>query len=110
MKNIFFVCLSRNVSKKLPGLQTNQRAELMAATAAIQQAIKHNAGTLTLYTDSKYVINCVTSWIANWKRNGWKNSKKEPVKNMEDIKLLDSLCSQHTVKWVCLSFFSLNFC
>ena len=88
----------------MQGLQTNQRAELMAAIVAIQQAIKHNAGTLTLYTDSKYVINCVTSWITNWKKNGWKNSKKESVKNIEDIKLLDSLCSKHTVKWVCSEF------
>ena len=91
----------RNLSEKLPGLPTNQRAEMIAAIAAIQQAIKYNAGPLTIKTESKYVINCVTNWISNWKRNGWLTSKKKPVENMQDIKLLDSLCSQHTVKWVC---------
>ncbi len=83
------------------GRQTNQRAELAASIAAIQQAIKYRAGELTIFTDSTYVINCITKWIPNWKKNGWLTSKKKPVENTEDIKLLDSLCLEHKqVVWV----------
>jgi len=42
----------------------------------------------------------MTEWVPNWKRNGWMTSKKEPVKNREDIQRLDSLCQQVNVKWV----------
>lgn len=88
-----------NLSEKLLGTPTNQRAELAAAIAAVQQAIQYRAGTLTIFTDSKYVINCVTEWILKWKKNGWLATGKKPVANMEEIKLLDSLCAKHKVVW-----------
>lgn len=46
--------MKRNLSQKLDGPQTNNRAEITAAINAIELGIKYNAGTLTLYTDSKY--------------------------------------------------------
>ncbi len=66
---------------------TNQIGEL----CAVLEALRTHRGTynLTIETDSQYAINCSTTWIHNWKRNGWKNSKKEPVKNAEIIKAID---------------------
>ncbi|XP_071323772.1 ribonuclease H1 isoform X4 [Trachinotus anak] len=61
-----------NVADRLPGRQTNQRAELQAACRALEQAKEMNIKKLVLYTDSKFTINGVTSWIKNWKLNGWR--------------------------------------
>ena len=38
-------------------------------------------------------------WMASWKRNGWRNSKKEPVKNADLWQRLDSLALRHTITW-----------
>ena len=48
------------------------RAEITAAIIAIELAIVHKAGSLTIYTDSKFMINCIENRIKNWKKNGWK--------------------------------------
>lgn len=55
------------------------------------------------------MINCIESWIKKWKQTGWKTSKNEDVKNIEDLKKLDSLCSKFKVKWVktCLKCFKI---
>jgi len=80
---------------------TNQRAELTAAITAIRQAIFYNSDPLTLYTDSKYVINCATRWLPKWKKNGWKDSNCNQIKNLNEIKRLDQLCRKNVlVKWV----------
>jgi ribonuclease HI len=67
---------------------------------AISQAIVHNAGELTVNTDSKFLINCIESWIKNWKRNGWKTASGQDVKNIDDLKKLDHVCSKIKVNWV----------
>ena len=46
------------------------------------------------------MINCVTKWISNWKRNGWLLSDGGPVKNKKDLEKLDELCTKMKVKWV----------
>ena len=46
------------------------------------------------------VAAAVTEWVGKWKRNGWKTSQAEPVKNREDIERLDSACQKIHVKWV----------
>jgi ribonuclease HI len=72
----------RNVSEALKGSkQTNQRAELTAILRALDIAPRHRE--VTIYTDSKYSIDCVTNWYKNWKRNGWVNSKGKPVENKD---------------------------
>jgi ribonuclease HI len=72
----------RNVSEALKGKkQTNQRAELTAIQRALDIAPKHR--DVTIYTDSKYSIDCVTNWYRNWVRNGWVNSKGNKVENRE---------------------------
>ena len=77
---------------------------LKAATIAISQAIVYEAGDLTIHTDSKFMINCIENWIANWKKNGWKTSSKQPVKNISDLQLLDTLSVQLKIKWVNSNF------
>lgn len=89
----------KNISERLDGRQTNQKAEIMAAVRAIESAQQMDIGKLTIYTDSMYTINCMTQWIHNWRRNGWK-SKGGEVVNKEELVKLDMLCSQVNVKWV----------
>lgn len=72
----------RNVSEALKGSrQTNQRAELTAIQRALEIAPSHRDATI--YTDSKYAIDCVTNWYKNWVKNGWVNSKGKPVENRD---------------------------
>lgn len=72
----------RNVSEALKGSkQTNQRAELTAILRALDIAPRHRE--VTIYTDSKYAIDCVTNWYRNWKKNGWLNAKGKPVENKD---------------------------
>ena len=41
---------------------------------------------VTIVTDSKYAIDCLTKWCIAWERNGWMTSKGDPVKHAEVIK------------------------
>uniref|UniRef100_A0A452T9U3 ribonuclease H n=1 Tax=Ursus maritimus TaxID=29073 RepID=A0A452T9U3_URSMA len=63
-----------NIGSRLPGRQTNQRAEIHAACKAIEQAKAQNIKKLVLYTDSMFTINGITNWVQGWKKNGWKTS------------------------------------
>ena len=76
---------------------TNNRMELMAVIAALESLTR--PCTLTVCTDSRYVMDGIRSWIANWKRNGWKTAAKKPVKNVDLWQRLDAACSAHTVEW-----------
>ncbi len=76
---------------------TNNRMELMAAIEALN-ALKKDC-TVDLYTDSNYVKNGITSWIHGWKKNGWKNSQKKPVKNAELWQELETATKRHDVQW-----------
>ncbi|EON61779.1 hypothetical protein W97_00995 [Coniosporium apollinis CBS 100218] len=79
----------RNVSEPLPGSrQTNQRAELTAIARALD--ITPLTRPVTIYSDSKYAIQCVTEWFVNWRRNGWINSSRKPVENKDLIEPLIS--------------------
>jgi len=76
---------------------TNQRMELQAAIEALK-ALKRPC-KITIYSDSKYVIQGITEWIHGWKRNGWKNAGKKPVANRDLWQALDTLNSTHEVTW-----------
>lgn len=76
---------------------TNNRMELMGAIQGLQ-ALKVSC-EVNLYTDSKYVMQGMQEWLKGWKKNGWKNSKKEPVKNVDLWKILDEVASKHSVVW-----------
>lgn len=75
-------CTSRNVSETLPGpRQTNQRAELTAILRALEIVPKNL--NVSIITDSRYGIDCVTIWYVNWRKNGWKTSAGKAVENKD---------------------------
>ena len=94
------ILLFGDVEKELKGGEnptTNNRMELMAAISALEALKKPTAVDLT--TDSQYVRQGITSWIHNWKKNGWRTASKEPVKNVDLWQRLDAALKQHEVRW-----------
>jgi ribonuclease HI len=86
--------------KELKGAEqhtTNNRMELMAAIQGLNAL--NRACEVNLYTDSQYLRQGMTGWLAQWKKSGWRNSKKEPVKNMDLWQELDVLSQRHHIKW-----------
>ena len=78
-------------------LTTNNQMELTATIKALKAIVKpHN---IALYTDSQYVKNGITSWIINWKKNGWKTANKKPVANKDLWIELDKCVKFHSVSW-----------
>ncbi|ROO31017.1 ribonuclease HI [Salinisphaera orenii] len=76
---------------------TNNRMELTAAIEALS-ALKRGC-RVELHTDSTYVRQGIMSWLANWKRNGWKTAAKKPVKNADLWRALDAACERHEIEW-----------
>ncbi|KTF14795.1 ribonuclease HI [Pseudoalteromonas sp. H105] len=78
-------------------LTTNNRMEMLAAIVALESLTR--ACEINLTTDSQYVKQGIESWVANWKKRGWKTSAKKPVKNVDLWKRLDEACNRHTITW-----------
>ena len=76
---------------------TNNRMELMAAITALEALRRPSRVRLT--TDSQYVRNGITQWMARWKRNGWRTADRKPVKNADLWRRLDEAASRHQVEW-----------
>jgi len=76
---------------------TNNRMELTAVIQAL--AVLKQRCAVTLYTDSQYVKDGITTWIHGWKKRGWMTADKKPVKNQELWQRLDELNAQHAVEW-----------
>jgi ribonuclease HI len=76
---------------------TNNRMELMAAIQALEALTR--PCEVTLYTDSAYLKGGITSWLAGWKRNGWKTADKKPVKNIELWQRLEAATEPHKIDW-----------
>ena len=76
---------------------TNNRMELMAAIQALEALTR--PCQVQLYTDSKYVLQGITEWLANWKQRGWKTANKSPVKNEDLWRRLDNAISEHNIDW-----------
>jgi ribonuclease HI len=89
------------VEKELFGSEnptTNNRMEMLAAAEAL--AALKRPSQVRLHTDSQYLKDGVTKWVAGWQRNGWKTADKKPVKNIDLwLKLIDAL-KPHQVEWV----------
>jgi ribonuclease HI len=77
---------------------TNNRMELMAAIQALE-ALKRPV-KVTLYTDSKYLLDGITKWVAGWQRNGWVTAAKQPVKNVDLWQRLVKAMASHQVTWL----------
>jgi len=94
------ILISGSHRKELTGGEaatTNNRMELMAAIAALE-ALKGPA-QVDIHTDSEYVQKGISTWIHGWKRNGWRTSLKEPVKNADLWQRLDTAQARHEVRW-----------
>ena len=76
---------------------TNNRMELTAAIRALEE-LKRPCH-IELHTDSNYLRKGITSWIASWKRNGWKTAQKKPVKNIDLWQSLDATQQRHNISW-----------
>ncbi|HEU0067155.1 MAG TPA: ribonuclease HI [Sphingomonas sp.] len=86
--------------KELSGgeaLTTNNRMELTAAIEGLNALTRPCA--VTLSTDSRYVMDGLTKWVAGWKRNGWRTADKKPVKNAELWLALIGAVERHKVDW-----------
>ena len=91
---------SQGVEKMFSGAEqetTNNQMELMAAIQGLE-ALKR-ASSVLLTTDSQYVRQGITQWIHGWKRNGWKTSQKQQVKNKVLWQRLDVAVAKHQVDW-----------
>ena len=76
---------------------TNNRMELMAAIQALE--VLNQSCNINLHSDSKYVLQGITEWMANWKKRGWKTAAKKPVKNEDLWQRLDKAMQRHDVDW-----------
>jgi ribonuclease HI len=76
---------------------TNNKMELRAVYEAVLATPPDCP--LLIESDSVYVINSVTKWIVGWKRNGWTNSKREPVANRAAIEAIDGALRGRDVEW-----------
>jgi ribonuclease HI len=77
---------------------TNNRMELSAAIGGLG-ALKRRCA-VTLYTDSKYVLQGVTEWLPNWKARGWRTAARTPVKNQDLWQLLDAAVANQDIQWI----------
>lgn len=80
------------------GETTNNRMELNAPIHALE-SLKRPV-VVRLYTDSTYVRNGITKWVANWKKNGWQTSPRTPVKNADLWQRLEAAAARHQVEWL----------
>lgn len=78
-------------------LTTNNRMELMAAIQALE-SLKRPCDVV-LVTDSQYVRQGITQWLAQWKRRNWLTADKKPVKNVELWQRLERAAAPHKVEW-----------
>lgn len=76
---------------------TNNRMELRAVIEGLR--VLKKSSQVTIYTDSKYVMDGITKWIFGWKKNGWKGSDKKPVKNIDLWQDLDLEVIKHKISW-----------
>ncbi|KAI0777568.1 ribonuclease H-like domain-containing protein [Trametes elegans] len=79
-----------NICERCPGIQTNNRAELIAIIRVLETA-PTDQHQLVIKTDSQYSISCLREWLPGWKRAGWRTSNGKPVSNLLLIKYADLL-------------------
>lgn len=94
------ILLYKQHRKELSGgfrLTTNNRMELLAAIIGLE-SLKDRC-EVELTTDSQYVRLGITQWLVSWKRNNWRTSQKQAVKNQDLWQRLDAAASKHSVNW-----------
>ena len=89
-----------DTEKRLFGAEaetTNNRMELMAVICSLEALTEPCFVSIT--TDSKYVLQGMTEWLANWKRRNWQTAAKKPVLNVDLWKRLDAAAGGHQIEW-----------
>ena len=76
---------------------TNNRMEMMAVIEALR-ALK-GSSTVTIHTDSRYVMDGAEKWLKGWQAKGWKTADKKPVKNEDLWRALDAELKKHKISW-----------
>lgn len=76
---------------------TNNRMEMMAAIRALESLKR--AVPVDMYTDSTYLRDGITKWLASWKAKGWKTAARKPVKNQDLWRRLEAALADHDVRW-----------
>jgi ribonuclease HI len=95
------ILVASGKEKEVSGFEmstTNNRMEMTAAIEALKKLKK--PCDVSIYSDSAYLVNAfLQGWLTSWKRNGWKNSAKQPVSNMDLWLELDQLSMTHRITW-----------
>ena len=94
------ILMSGSARKELNGgeaVSTNNRMELMAAIAALEEIKKPS--DVELHTDSVYLRDGITKWIHGWKRKGWRTADGSAVKNIELWQRLELAAARHKMDW-----------
>ncbi|MGH9576139.1 MAG: ribonuclease HI, partial [Terriglobales bacterium] len=76
---------------------TNNRMELTAAIRALEALSRRCA--VAIYTDSTYLRDGITTWMADWKERNWRTADRKPVKNQDLWQQLDALAAKHEIEW-----------
>lgn len=96
------VLIYGDVTKEISGgeqVTTNNKMELTAPIEALK--LLKEPCKVKLHSDSAYLINCFKEkWYVGWEKNGWVNSKKEPVSNKELWQELLRLSRIHQIEWI----------
>jgi len=96
------ILMCADAKKEISGGKKDTTNNIMEITAVIEglKLLKYPC-EVEVYSDSAYVVNAFNQkWIEGWKKNGWKNSNKEEVKNRELWEELDSLVNTHNVTFI----------
>ena len=76
---------------------TNNRMEMTAVIEGLNALTE--SCEVELYSDSKYVIDGITKWVYGWKKRGWVNASKKPVRNADLWHDLIEATDRHSVSW-----------
>lgn len=76
---------------------TNNRMELTAPAQALE--LIRTRASVTLHTDSQYVINGITKWVHGWQKNDWQTKEKKDVQNKELWQALVAVSEKHDIEW-----------
>jgi len=96
------VLMYNDNKKEISGYKENTTNNIMEITAVIEalKLLKYEC-EVEIYSDSAYVVNAFKQkWIDNWKKNNWKTSNKDDVKNKELWQELDKLVNMHKVTFI----------
>ncbi|NXU74807.1 RNH1 Ribonuclease, partial [Oreotrochilus melanogaster] len=93
-----------NTSERLPGRQTNQRAEIHVSIKCLKMLLhvrlQQNILSFIVYLWLCFLCTGITSWVDNWKTNGWRTSSGGSVINKEDFERLDNLSKGIEIQWM----------